>query len=129
MNQGHIGRYEDIHFVDHEEVGVGDTRASLTRNFVSTLEKDGISRTPGKIDEGYHRNINHVDDKICQLSGIVRGEIVTSALDEKQLTIEFGLESFKGTNIGGDVLPDSSVGTPSSLNSLDAFCRKGTILD
>ena len=78
-----MGRYEGTHFIDHEEVGVGDTRASLTRNFVSTLEKDVISRAPGKINEGYHRNINHVDDKICQLSGIVRSEIITSALNEK----------------------------------------------
>ena len=31
------------HFVDHEEVGVGDTGSPLTRNFVSALETDGIN--------------------------------------------------------------------------------------
>jgi hypothetical protein len=38
-----MGRRKDAHFVDYEEVGVGDTRPPLTRNFISTLWTNGIS--------------------------------------------------------------------------------------
>lgn len=33
----HTGRRLDTHFVDHEEVGMGDTGAPLTRNLISAL--------------------------------------------------------------------------------------------
>ena len=62
---------------------MGDTRPPLTRDLISTLRTDGISPAPGIINEYHHRDIDHVDDKICQLSGIVCSEIVTSALDKK----------------------------------------------
>lgn len=62
---------------------MSDTRTPLTRNFVSALGMDGISRTSGNRNGSRHRNIDYIDDKICQLSGIVRGEIITSALDEE----------------------------------------------
>ena len=107
---------------------MGDPRPPLARNFVSALRTNRISGGSGKTSRDRYRNIDNVDDKICQLSGIVCGEIVTSTLNKKQLTIEFGLESLKGTDVGGDILSDSSVGAPSSLNGLDAFRRKGVIL-
>ena len=71
------------HFVDHEEVGVSDTRPPLARNFVSTLRANRINEGSGKISKGRYRNIDDVDDKICQLSRVVCGEIVTSTLDKK----------------------------------------------
>lgn len=61
-------RHEDAHLVYHEEVGVGDTRTPLTRNFVSTLRVDRVSQDSANINGGYYRNIDNVDDKICQLS-------------------------------------------------------------
>jgi len=62
---------------------VGDTRPPLARDFVSALRANGISGGSGKTSGGSYRNINDVDDKICQLSGIVCGEIVTSTLNKK----------------------------------------------
>ena len=53
------------HFIDHEEVGVSDTRPPLTRNFVSTLGEDGINRTTGSIDCEHYRNVDDIDNKIC----------------------------------------------------------------
>jgi hypothetical protein len=73
----------ETHFVDHEEVGMCDTRSPLTRNLISALGSNGISQAQGIVNGGHHRDIDHVDDKICQLAGIVCSEIVTSALDEK----------------------------------------------
>ena len=108
---------------------MGDARPPLTRNFVPTLMANRINRDPGRTSGGRYRNIDYVDDKICQLSGIVCSEIVTSALNKKQLTIEFGLESLKGANVGRDILSDGSVGAPPSLDGLDAFRREGVVLD
>ena len=108
---------------------MGDARPPLARNFISTLRTNRINSGSGKISAGRYRDIDNVDDKICQLSGIVCGEIVTPALNEKQLAIEFGLESLKGTNVSGDILSDSGVGAPPSFNGLDAFRREGVILD
>lgn len=71
------------HFVDHEEIGVCDTRSALTRYFVSTLRTHGISEAPSDVDCEYYRNVDDIDNKICQLSGIVRSEIVASTLHEE----------------------------------------------
>jgi len=79
----YAGGREDTHFVNHEEVGMGDTGPPLTRDLISTLETGVISPAPGIINGGHHRDVDHVDDKIRQLSGIVCSEIVTSALNKK----------------------------------------------
>lgn len=72
------------HFVDYEEVGVGDTRSPLAGNFVSTLEiDDGINGAPSEVDYGYYRNVNDVDNEICQLSGIICSKIVAATLDKE----------------------------------------------
>lgn len=78
---------------------------------------------------GQYRNVDDIDNKICQLSGIVCSEIVSSTLDKKQLAIEFCLKALKGTDICGDVFPNSGMGTPSGLNSLDTFHRERVVLD
>ena len=62
---------------------MGDTRPSLARDFISTLRTRRISSDSGEVNGGSYRNIDNVDNEICQLSGIVCGEIVTSALDKK----------------------------------------------
>ena len=71
------------HLVDHEEVRMGDSRSPLARNFVSALRTNTISGGSDKTIGGRYRNIDNVNDEICQLSGIVCGEIVTSALNKK----------------------------------------------
>jgi hypothetical protein len=117
------------HFVDHEEIGVGDARSPLTGNLVSTLGTDGINKAPGDVNCGYYRNVDNIDNKICQLSGIVCRKIVASALYKEQLAIELGLETFEGTNICGDILPDSGMRAPPSFDSLDTLRREGVVLD
>jgi hypothetical protein len=49
---------------------------------------------------------DHVDDVVCQLAGVVRGQVVTAGLDQKQLSIELPVEIFQGVQVLGDVLTD-----------------------
>lgn len=76
-----------------------------------------------------HRNIDHVDNIIRQLPRIIRRQIISSTLNQEQLTLEFRLQSFKSTHICTDVFANSSMRTASSLDGEDSVDGKGTILD
>ena len=47
VKPGSICKCENTHFVDYEEVRMGDTRPPLARDFISTLRADEISRASG----------------------------------------------------------------------------------
>lgn len=75
------------------------------------------------------RDINHVDDIVGQFPRVICGQIVTAALDEENLTAELGLQSFKCTHVGADVLANSGMRTATGFDGQDTFSGEGSVLD
>lgn len=74
-------------------------------------------------------DVDDVDDKVSEFTGVVCGEIVAAAFDEEELAIEFCLEGLEGADVGGDVLTDCGVGAAAGLDGEDAVGGEGVVLD
>lgn len=75
------------------------------------------------------RDVDDVDNVVCELSRIICGEIVSTALNEEHLAAIFSLESLEGPHIRADVFSDRGVRASTSLDGEDTRWWEGLVCD
>lgn len=71
-----------------------------------------------------HRNVNDIDNVISQLSGVICGQVIASALYKEELATKFSLQSFQSAHIGTYVFSNCRMGTPPCLDGKNAILWK-----
>ena len=94
-----------IDLVDDQQIRARDTGATLTGHLITT------------------RYVNNVDNEVSQLTRIVRSKVITTRLDEQQISRELLLEFLKGEQIRTDVFTNRSVRAATCFDGADA--RRG----
>lgn len=99
----------EVGLVDDQQVALGDAGPSLAGDLVAA------------------RDVDDVDDVVCQLPAVVRGEVVPAALDEQQVGVELCVQVLEGGEVGADVLAHGGVGAAARLDGADALGGQGAV--
>lgn len=76
-----------------------------------------------------YRDINDINDIICEFARVVRSEVVPTTLNEEHLAAELGLEGLKRARIRANVFTNGGVWTATGLDRENARRRESLILD
>ena len=81
----------ELHLVNNQEVRLRNSRTTFAGDLVTSLV-NVVQRSLARFEDGgTYRNINNINDIISQFPGVVGGEIVASAFNEKNLAPELRL--------------------------------------
>ena len=98
----------EIDLVDDQEIGAGDARPALSRNFVAC------------------RHVDHVDHQIGQFRRKGGGQIVAAGFDDHQIKAREGfIHVGDGGEVDRGVLADGSMRAATGLDPDDALGRQG----
>ena len=95
----------EIGLVDHQQIGLRDTRAALARHLVAA------------------RDVDHVDREVRELAAVLRGEVVAARLDEQQLGADLVDELLEREQVVAHVLADRRVRAAAGLDGADVAAR------
>ena len=95
-----------VRLVDDQQVALGNTRPSLSRNLVAATDIDDI------------------DDKVGQLAAVVCREVVAAGLDQQQLRAELVVQVRQRGQVGANVLAHSGVRAAARLDGADPLRRQ-----
>jgi hypothetical protein len=112
IHHGKIGadRGREVGLVDHQQIGLGDSRAPFARDFVPARDVDDLDRI------------------IRQLATEACGQIVATGFEQQYVRTEAAMKLLKRHEVGGNILANRSVRTTARLDRANALRCQSTVV-